>query len=335
MTFLKYPSTPSFKDAFTLVKRSCGKPKFLYLDEQNQPVFAPVTLPVITFLGTVKVHGTHGDVHRVNGELIVQSRNRVLDLNSDNCGFYAFVMANEKQFHYMLDTLRQQGKPEFLSGEFAGSNIQHGVAVTGMPKTFLVFNEGVYPYLNELETERNIYNIAEFDTFSVSIDFNNPTPALEEIDKLVEQVELLCPVGAILNPTRTFDVGEGIVWKAYISGYEEPLMFKSKGTKHARVAKVKVPMNMADNSTINEFVALTVTGDRLEQGIEFLKEMGKPLDKSSTGAYIGWVSGDVFKESASILTELGLVDNWKQVAASINAVAKEYFFNRLETNLNE
>lgn len=323
--FVAYPSTPSFKDIITRVKRLSGKPTFLGLDPStNEPMFEPVKQPVLRFTGTVKIHGTHGDVHRLNGELVVQSRNRVLSLESDNCGFYAFVMANRKIFDNMLDQLQAQGKPEFLSGEFAGSNIQHGVAVTGMPKTFFVFNEGIYPVADQC----NVFSIYQFNTYQVDIDFNKVEKAWELLEELTLMVEEKCPVGTILNADSDNTVGEGIVWKTTYK--DKLLVFKTKGVKHARVAKVKIPQVRADSEAVKTLVTEFVTGDRLEQGIEYLLEMGTTLDRKATGTYIGWVTSDVFKECQERLVELNLTGAWKQVSAEITQVARSYFLARVD-----
>jgi hypothetical protein len=43
------------------------------------------------FLGTVKLHGTHGDVCKLQDKLQIQSRNRILTEKEDNLNFAKFV----------------------------------------------------------------------------------------------------------------------------------------------------------------------------------------------------------------------------------------------------
>lgn len=65
--------------------------------------------------------------------------------------------------------------------------------------------------------------------------------------------------------------------------------------------------------------------NRLLQGIEYLREMGFPIDNSSTGEYIKWVQSDILKEEGDIIESKSL--NIKKVNGVIANKAKSYLFS--------
>ena len=154
--------------------------------------------PTLKFEGTVKVHGTNASIIRtVEGEKIFQSRNRVLSLDKDNAQFMISMMGKNLDF---LFSFFPPGLEVILYGEWCGDNIQKGVAITGLPKMFIIFDVMVDGELVEMpkglqNNEQNIYNILQFQTYEVDINFN--TPELVQ-NKLIEDtlaVEKECPVG--------------------------------------------------------------------------------------------------------------------------------------------
>jgi len=68
-------------------------------------------------------------------------------------------------------------------GEWCGNNIQKGVALVELPKMFVIFDIKVddnWIDINSLNikwnlfNKDNIYNIEQFPTYNINIDFNNP-----------------------------------------------------------------------------------------------------------------------------------------------------------------
>ena len=65
--------------------------KFRNMLEQVPRVFKGSPPPILTFHGTVKLHGTHADLRLLpSGAVVVQSRNRVLTVDADNDGCARF-----------------------------------------------------------------------------------------------------------------------------------------------------------------------------------------------------------------------------------------------------
>ena len=113
---------------------------------------------VLKFMGTTKLHGTNGSIGIVyeKGEPVyqVQSRNNILTLESDNAGFAQFALNPKvksfvkEKIEKIYNKLSQEEKVKVLSifvyGEWAGSNIQKGVAITQMEKFFAPFDVAIY-----------------------------------------------------------------------------------------------------------------------------------------------------------------------------------------------
>ena len=79
--------------------------------------------------------------------------------------------------------------------------------------------------------------------------------------------------------------------------------------------------------TINEFVELAVPEWRLEQGISWLKENNKPVDKSSTADYLRWLFNDVLKEHQETILKNNI--DVKKISGPISNKGREYFFKEI------
>ena len=214
-----------------------------------------------------------------------------------------------------------------IYGEWCGGNIQKGVAINGLEKMFVIFGIKVDDNWIELpndlyDNEIGIYNILQFQTYEVEIDFNNPELSQNKIIEMTLSVEDSCPVGRFFGKEG---VGEGIVFTCTTN---QDLKFKSKGEKHSS-SKVKT-LNAIDTESmkcVNEFIELAVTENRLEQGISFFKENNIEVDSKNTGQFLGWIVKDVLKEEKDTLEASGL--NEKQVKNAIVTKARIWFLNKV------
>ncbi len=175
------------------------------------------------------------------------------------------------------------------------------------------------------DNENGIYNILQFPTFEVNIDFNNPELIQNDLINMTIEVENCCPVGKYFGVTG---IGEGIVFTCCSN---QELKFKSKGEKHS-ASKVKVLNNVNVESivNINEFVNLAASENRLEQGLSYFKENNIEIDIKNTGLFLGWVVKDILKEESDTLTNNGLDE--KEVKKAISLKAKLWFLNKLNQN---
>ncbi len=320
--FKPFPSIGQFREVVSQVKKTSE-----YLN---------VPLPVLTFTGTVKLHGTNSALCKniQTGEIFYQSRNRLITVGDDNCGLASWASMNpevEKLLTYIES--RFSGKNYVhVYGEWAGSGIQKGVGISNLPKAFYIFSivvddeevwfdySEILPNLNQ----QGIYFIEQFGTYSISIDFNHPELSQNSLVELTMAVEDNCPVSSSLgHPGST---GEGIV---YTCGQYK---FKTKGEKHSS-SKVKTVKEIAAVdieiiTNVKEFCSNALSSNRLDQGIQYLIEMGlDPTCSSNTGKFISWCNSDVIKENSDII-EANNFDS-KMVAKYLCAIARSYYLSRL------
>lgn len=329
---VKFPSIEQFRNVVKqvrLIHDYQGK------EEDGTPIYKHLTpYPTLTFCGTVKIHGTNAAIVKYKDRVEYQSRERVLSLQQDNSGFMLAMMRND------LDDLfdRQGWRFEnFVAvfGEWCGQGIQSGVAVSQVPKMFVIFAiniDGQWLEVDKIEKSTiildNVYTIDQFPTYKLSIDFNNPELAQNKLIEITEQVEKQCPVGKHFGVDG---IGEGVVWKAKWNDYF--LQFKVKGEKHS-VSKVKTlaAVDVEMVNSINEFVDNVVTENRLQQGIVFLKENDKAMDQKSTGDFLRWVVNDVIKEETDTIVSSQL--DPKKINPVISKKARVWYFNYLDNILS-
>jgi len=342
---VKFPKIVQFRD---VIRRVRTQHDFKGLDENEKPIYEHTSrYPVHQFRGTVKLHGTNSSVvFGTNDEYYVQSRTRVISVESDNAGFAAFIHGVDRSMqrgvainqlpHPLGDFF---GENVVVYGEWCGGNIQKGVAINQLPKMFVVFG---YRRLNEDDESKfcqllmskdeveelnahNIYFIWQFPTFELTVDFENPELAQNEIVKMVEAVENECPVGKYFG---VHGVGEGLVW-VRADDPSSQYWFKTKGERH-QVSRVKTiaPVDVEKVNSVREFIEMTVTQNRLEQGLDYIREQGLTVERKNTGTYLKWVVGDILKEELDTLTENGLCA--KDVNGEISRAARPFWFKECD-----
>jgi hypothetical protein len=316
----KYPSIEQFRNVIRNVKANHD---YQGKDEEGKAIYQhKENYPTLKFQGTIKLHGTNASVVKYFDRLEFQSRERVLSLDEDNAGFMATMINKDLEFLFNQFSAKDYTA---IYGEWCGGNIQKGVAINGLEKMFVIFGimvDGIWVELpKELhKNEIGIYNILQFPTYEIDIDFNAPEMVQNKLIEMTISVEECCPVGKFFNKEG---IGEGIVFTCTTN---QDLKFKSKGEKHS-ASKVKT-LNTVDTesmATINEFVELAVTENRLEQGISFFKENNIEVDAKNTGQFLGWVVKDVLKEEKDTLEASGLDE--KKVKNAIVTKARIWFLN--------
>lgn len=293
----------------------------------------------INLIGTVKIHGTNSSVglDLKDNLLFYQSRNRVLSLDDDNYDFAKYIEDNKTEFLKIFDEIKNKTNTEkydsiIIYGELAGKGIQNKVAVSQIDRFFAPFSVvGVNKdTVDELDVKLSInesirfYPVETFGVYNIQLDLDNVHLAQQEIKDLTISIENECPVGKYFGVSGT---GEGIVFTDETKQYS----FKSKGEKHS-VSKVKVIANV-DIEKINkikDFVDYSVTENRLNQGIEYLKEMNKELDISSMGDFLRWLANDVLKEEQDVISENGLDNDLKAIMKSVSSKGRKWFMDKID-----
>ncbi len=314
----------------------------------------------VTFRGTVKLHGSNSGVVCTPEALVSQSRNRPLSVEDDNYGFAAWVAREEvgRAIRDLERRVRQSAEldaavPLVLFGELIGPGLQKGVATSRLAsRQWVLFAaatrddpgsaagadgndeaEKTYldavPALGDAYAEVGIYSVLDVETWRLAIDFSDRRSieaGIEKANAIVEEVEKACPWG------RRFGVegiGEGVVWTPVGEHWGKSwLYWKAKGEAHKKVKGPKVTLDPAVAASIDGFVDLAVTENRLEQGLEYLAEMGHAIEMRSTGPFLQWVGKDVKRECRAELEASEL--EWKQVGKAVNRKALEFFKARVQ-----
>lgn len=327
----KFSDIDRFRNAYKGVIRYCH--------ELGKPV------PTFDYIGTVKLHGTNAGIRRTpSGDLIPQSRNRILGVDSDNYGFAAFVEANKDAINAIFDKIISpiKGATITLYGEWCGRGIQSNVAVGQLDPHFVIFNVKFNGAYNELyyplpdyiqDNDAGIYNIFQIPHYEVTVDFQSPDPAIHTVNELTDAVEENCPWGKFMGVDG---IGEGIVWVPRAHPEISDLWFKTKGAKHSgashKVRGIKAKMSVEKANSIAECLEIVLPDMRLQQGVTYLKENHYELEHKSIGAFLKWVSQDVLKEEIDTIVENGL--EWKDMHKPINTRARNYFLEILDNDFD-
>ncbi len=304
-----------------------------------------VEYPKISFIGRVKIHGTNGAmIMNPDGQIYCQGRNRIIE-GEDDFKFYSFCQNNKFKtlFEQVKDIYFNEGGEEdidsshiVLYGEYAGKGIQSKVGVASLDKFFIIFAiRLVFPedksknvWLNledykevEMPKER-IFNIANFPTYKVTIDFADPEASKQTLKDLTNKVAEECPVAKHLGIKGR---GEGLVWAALGTDNYFSNVFKTKHDSFLATRRDNVPLSAQVVESIKKFVDMTVTENRLNQGLEFLREGKLDVSFRNMRAFLNWVVDDILVEEESTIEKSKLDEC--NVKKKIIEKAKSWFVN--------
>jgi hypothetical protein len=325
MRHIPYPEIGQFRSAIhkvTCAARQVG------VDVNGDPIYDHTkTLPTLTYEGTVKLHGTNAAIclDRGTGKFWFQSRERIISLKCDNAGFVSHF---DNKGYPQLFTI--DGTVIAIFGEWCGGNIQPNVGIGKLSKRFVIFAinaDGKWlskDIVSKIKSpEIGVYNIHDYQSETIEIDFNRPEVAQNKLSELTIKVEENCPVAKAMGVDG---VGEGIVWQCVTTGWEHPdFAFKVKGEKHsASKVKTLAAVDVELVASQREFAEKTVTENRCRQGIDKLREAHLPIDRSSLGHFIKWVVGDVEKEESDTAKASGI--DIKKAGGELTKAARTWFF---------
>lgn len=346
----KFHSTNQFRNA---VKNIQTKARFKGMDSEGEAIIDSTAMaPTLNYTGTVKLHGTNASIIIHSRDLITfNSKSQTLGkvekgeftLFSDNAEF-AQSMSRRSSAVQQVCILAEQVccdlyddvvYPIKISGEWCGCfhyNTPIRLADGSTEKIGIKVQDEWLP-VKEISSvccdQSGIYNIMNFPTREITIDFNNPIFSQNELVKATEEVEEECPVSKQLGIEESL-LGEGLVWTpndpelAKDSGN----FFKTKGEKHS-ISKTKSVAAVCPEKlrSVQAFIDYAVTDNRLEQGI---CEVG--LDQKLVGQFIGWVNKDINKEEGDVLEESNLT--MKDVGKFTANKARQYYLAKLDSTFN-
>lgn len=337
---IKYPSTVQFRN---VVKSILERNSFVGLDEEGKAIYDPsIKKPLLTAKGTIKIHGTNAGVSYSNPHgLWAQSRENIITVDKDNAGFAFHAHSNEEFYTKSLKEFADKNNIDLdinsitVFGEWAGTSIQKGMGITKHPKSLFVFGVKVAKpgdeefksyWINSSDfprdEENNIYNIYDFKTFEMEIDFNRPDFAQNKMIEIMLEVERECPVAKQLGHEG---IGEGNVWTIEFKG--EVYRFKVKGERHSK-SKVKTirKVDAVKLDKIHDIAEKVTPNWRLEQMLTETFDLinGGSVNREGLGDYLRAVIKDVMKEDLDIIADASLEP--KDVNKYISQIARDYFF---------
>ncbi|KAH8829339.1 hypothetical protein DL96DRAFT_1708481 [Flagelloscypha sp. PMI_526] len=211
-----------------------------------------------------------------------------------------------------------------IAGEYAGGDIQKGVALEKLPIFYAIFNIRIDgEWVGDMRSYKDIelpghqiFNLAKTGTlFQVTInDFDDifeRTRVEREMNEYTTQVANALPicfssiVGSSFRGSRSC---EGIVWTLVHPSLVSTLYnFKTKSCRvydHSmvvlpNVAQMRCSIQTRLNLKLTQFVefACPRDGRRLEQGLEYIREIrGGHIGIKHTADFVKWVVQDTLNE---------------------------------------
>ena len=360
---IKFPSISQYRQLVKeITERACfigldedGKAEFDYLKPK----------PVVDFTATVKMHGCNAAVcYSEPDSLWCQSRENIISTEKDNYGFAWFCEENKEIVISIIKELAKENNIDLNThiiscyGEWIGKGIQTSVAISELDKRFVIFEHfkvsplepqensdeeniekakwyktisysdfGVpHPTIEWAESPENkIFNIMKFETKTISINFNNPERAQNELISIMEEVEAECPVGKSFGVSGT---GEGVVI-SHLTPDGSLIQAKVKGEAHAKGSGKVKTLKVVDTEKLDKIdkcIEEICHNWRFAQALReiFGPDYEKTIDRKNLSSYIKWVTTDTLKEESSIISDYGFEP--KDVIGKVSQKAKEYFF---------
>jgi len=365
-TNYKFHSTNQFRNVVKNIKHASQYKGFNA--EKNEPIIdRNAVAPRLSYIGTVKLHGTNGSVVKhENGDISFHSKNNLLGyirdgeftLLSDNAEFAQSMFRRKEELEDIIRVVERKVKglygevtyPFKLSGEYCGQGIQKGVGISYLDKrSWFIFGVKVgetdqenkigWLSVSHLEGitdnsshEKGIYSITDFPVFKVDIDFQNPEYSQNKLVEFTEMVENCCPVSEVLGLKNSDGepqrLGEGLVWTPVSEDYcYDSGNFFKTKGKKHSVSKVKSVAAVCPEKL--ESIQKFVEYSVTDNRLEQgIQEVG--LDQKLIGQYIGWVNRDVNKEEADTLEASNLT--MKDVGKKISDKARQFYLDRLNNN---
>jgi len=219
----------------TVVKKVKLQEQFVGVDENGKAIYNnSLKAKLVTLTITEKIHGTNAAVCYSLEIDYIQSRKNIITPEKDNAGFAFWASQNQEYLEDIIQDLAEEYNIDLtenivtLFGEWAGGSIQRNACVSGLDKSFFIFqhfkvspltplsesdeniesavwhetalknSEGYKKWVDD--KDHNIYNVMNFPHWNIELDFERPDIARNEIIDLVEKtIEPNSPLGCELG----------------------------------------------------------------------------------------------------------------------------------------
>jgi hypothetical protein len=347
----------------TLFPKISGKHRELieniFYVREHSPDF-PKDATSIPLVGTVKLHGTHNDIVVHSDDTIqLQSRNvAVLSLEHDPYSFTKTMLPLHPEILKLKARIHSRYReknpgveiedenPLIIAGEWIGPGVQRACAISELPgRLFVIISISVNgkwqpdeDYADISSPEVGIHHVSRGGWFKRSVPLSTKEEieaSLATLQPLADEVESECPFAKTFGKIGQ---GEGIVFKPKLWKLGENAKFwlKVKGplamSGGMRVPKVKTEAGMQQVQLAKAFAENVVTEPRLEQGWEYLRELGVERSKEGVGTFLRWLNGDIEVEEKGDIEQLG-VDKGL-LNKEIIYIGKVWYFKRVDGTAN-
>ena len=306
-----------------------------------------VAPPTLKVRGGIKLDGANGTLRLdLDTDLVyVMSKETYLTTDRDNMGFRSFITANEPVVMALMEKAKQlcqvwanlrglKYDSIHVYGEWCGGSIVKSIALSKLPKHFVLFGIRLYDSTQDADHNRQgllppslveqlkdptgtIKSIWDFPYKELTLPFGDPdalAQAVAQMETWTEEAATLCPYG---KAHGIEGVGEGWVWTVdpEVLDASDPTlhyvsvryMFKTKGSAHKTVKTKKlIEVRPEDFADLQAFVDLTVTEARVRQGLRLVMASADlpetaTFPRERTKDVLDWVRADVMKEESDRL----------------------------------
>lgn len=348
----KHISFGSIGQFGTVAKDIGHRARYSGTDSEGNLIYSNVDLPILKAVGSEKIHGTNLTIayNDVDG-IWYQSRSSIITPQHDNAGSAFFCEARKDILINIIKMLAKEHNVDLskdtlvLCGEFCGGSIQKNSAVSSLDKRIILFQHFKVAtdceddnYWLETKVDNKwissdqdlIFNIMNFKTYELEIDFNYPKLFNNKMIELLDSIEKNSPVGNYFGVEN--NIAEGIVFTVLFK--DVVYKWKVKGEAHSK-SKVK-KLNTVDNE--KEQLKIDVSNEvtpawRLEQMYDLANDVinsGKP-DIKNIGTFMRLLINDVIKEEIGLLTKNSL--EIKDISKHISAIARRWYLEQLNSSL--
>jgi hypothetical protein len=176
-----------------------------------------------------------------------------------------------------------------------------------------------------------IYDISRGGFFRHPLPMNDMEASLKSLQPLVDGVEKECPFAksfGILGP------GEGIVWKALQPSEDTKFWLKIKGSKfNGRAPRADINLKLEQADKTRAFADDVVQECGLEQGWQYLGEMGIERSRAGILSFRDWLISDVMVEERGAIERLDL--DTEILKKRIFYLGRGLYFKRLKETETE
>jgi hypothetical protein len=317
------------------------------LHDPSNPA-APIIIPPIPIVGTVKLHGAHADIliHHDN-TIVLQSRNTTnLSVTTDIYSFAASMTPKTAAILKLRDQYLARWRelnpekhldesiPVTIAGEWIGTKIQKDVAICLLSRRFVIISvkingswvlDSEYALVEDVAAD--MYNISRGGVYHSTLYPEDPKRTVAALEALAEKTAARCPFAESFGVVGE---GEGLVWKLVPYFSDADLWFKTKGGKfkpNFTPAPKKPAQGKGEKQEQAVKLAMAWCGEeRLQQGWDYLREKGIEQTMQGLGDYLNWMQSDVLIEEEGYIIEHKV--DVQMLRMEIMKVAKAWYVER-------